>query len=63
MYNTLDDYEATQEAWSFASRANERRMLEEEIAEIESEIGMDETEKQERIQIIREEIKSLYKND
>lgn len=63
MYKTLDEYEATQEAWSFASRASERRYLEEQISEIESEIGMDETEKQERIQIIREEIKSLYKND
>lgn len=63
MYNSIDDYEATQEAWSFASRAGHRRMLEDEIAEIESEIGMDEEEKKERIQTIREEIKSLYKND
>lgn len=60
---TIDDYEATQEAWSFASRAGHRRMLEEEIAEIESEIGMSEEEKKERIQIILEEIKSLYTND
>lgn len=63
MYHSIDEYESTQESWSFASRAGERRMLEDEIAEIESEIGMDEAEKQERIQIIRDEIKSLYKND
>lgn len=60
---TIDDYDATQEAWSFASRAGRRRMLEEEIAEIESEIGISEEDKQERIQLIRDEIKSLYKND
>lgn len=63
MYHSIDDYEKTQEAWSFASRAGHRRMLEEEIAEIESEIGISEEEREERIQIIREEIKELYKND
>lgn len=63
MYNSIDEYEAAAESWSFAARAGERRMIEEEIAEIESEIGLSEEEKEERIQLLREEIKQLYKND
>lgn len=63
MYNSIDEYDTARESWSFASRANERRMLEEEIAEIESEIGISQEEKDQRIGWIREEIKQLYKND